>query len=90
MKIILMILITLTIVSCRDSNNITITKDEYSKLKGDSIVKKIIITFPEGSSASFDEWEIIQASDGHDYLENGGGHDQVLMHYIECNKCKKK
>jgi hypothetical protein len=62
----------------------------YNKLKGNRVQTKRIITFPEGSSAGFDEWEIIQSSDGHDYLENNGGSDQILMHYIECNKCKKK
>ena len=80
-----------TFISCgTNSDEVVISKEEYSKLKGEAIVTKRTITFPEGSGAGFDDWEIIQASDGHDYLDNGGGNDQILMHYIECNKCKKK
>lgn len=77
-----------TLVSCDDS--ITISKSEYNKLKDIKSQTKRTVSFPEGSSASYDDWEIIQASDGHDYLENGGGNDFVIMHYIECGKCKKK
>ena len=77
-----------TIMSC--DSRVTISKSEYDRLKGIKTQTKWTITFPEGTGASDDDWEIIQASDGHDYLDNAGGNDQVLMHYIECNKCKKK
>ena len=89
MKNILSIVVGLvfTIISCDSS--VTISKSEYDISKDKSQTKRII-TFPEGTGASYDDWEIIQASDGHDYLDNAGGNDQVLMHYIECNKCKKK
>lgn len=73
-----------TLISCDDS--VTISKSEYNKLKG---VKRTV-TFPERSAAAYDDWEIIQASDGHDYMENEGGNDYILMHYVECSKCKKK
>jgi hypothetical protein len=89
MKNILSIVVGLlfTIMSC--DSRVTIAKSEYDISKDKSQTKRII-TFPEGTGASRDDWEIIQASDGHDYLDNAGGNDQVLMHYIECNKCKKK
>ena len=77
-----------TLISCDDS--VTISQSEYDKLIGINTQTKRTITFPEGSSASHDNWKIVQASDGHDYLENGDGNDQILMHYIECDKCKKK
>ena len=77
-----------TLISCDDS--VTISKSEYDRLKGVKTQTKRTITFPEGTGASYDNWEIIQASDGHDYLDNAGGNDEVVMHYIECNKCKKK
>ncbi len=77
-----------TLISCNDS--VTISKSEYNKLKDVETQTKRTITFPETSRAGFDEWQIIQSSDGHDYLENNGYNDQVVMHYIECNKCKKK
>jgi hypothetical protein len=79
----------LTLISCQEEKQATIAKSEYDISKDKSQTKRII-TFPEGTGASYDDWEIIQASDGHDYLENEGGSDYILMHYIECNKCKKK
>lgn len=90
MKNILSIVVGLifTLISC--DSRVTISQSEYNRLKGINTHTKRIITFPEESDAGFDEWEIIQASDGHDYLENNGGSGYVLMHYIECNKCKKK
>ena len=77
-----------TLISC--DSRVTISKSEHDRLKGIKTQTKRTITFPEGTGASYDDWEIIQASDGHDYLDNAGGNDEVVMHYIECNKCKKK
>jgi len=47
------------------------------------------ISFPEGSTSNRNKWKVINASDGHDYMENNGGNDYIIMHYVECNKCKK-
>ena len=90
MKNVLSIVVGLvfTLISCDDS--VTISKSEYDKLKGIKIQTKRIVTFPESSNAGYYIWEIIQASDGHDYMENDGGNSYQLMHYIECNKCKNK
>lgn len=81
MKNILAIIVGLlfTLISCNNSSG-----------KGENLVNKRTITFPEESRAGFDDWEITQASDGHDYLDNNVGSGYVLMHYIECNKCKNK
>jgi hypothetical protein len=68
-----------TFMSCNNSSG-----------KGETIVNKRTITFPEGSVAKNMDWYIIQGSDGHDYMENGDGSAYILMHYIECNKCKNK
>jgi hypothetical protein len=90
MKNILSIVVGLifTIISC--DSRVTISQSEYDRLKGINTQTKRTITFPEESRAGFDDWEITQASDGHDYLDNNVGSGYVLMHYIECNKCKKK
>ncbi len=77
-----------TLISCDDS--VTISKSEYDKLKGIKIQTKTTVTFPESSKASYYIWEIIQGSDGHDYMENNGIKSYQLMHYVGCNKCKKK
>jgi hypothetical protein len=82
------VVLLFTLISC--DSRVTISQSEYNRLKGINIQTKRTITFPEGTAANFDDWEIIQASDGHDYLENNGGSGYVLMHYIECNKCKNK
>ena len=77
-----------TFISCDDS--VTISKSEYDKLKGVKAKVTRAVTFPESSNADAYIWEIIQCSDGHDYMENHAMKSYVLMHYIECNKCKKK
>ena len=76
----------LTFTSCSDS--VTIPKSEYDKLKGVKIPLKRTVTFPEKSTADYHEWVIIKCSDGHDYLENEGGSGFIIMHYVECQKCK--
>jgi hypothetical protein len=90
MKNILSIVVGLifTIISC--DSRVTISQSEYNKLKGIKIQTKRTITFPESSNASYYIWEIVQGSDGHDYMENNGAKSYLLVHYIECNKCKKK
>ncbi len=90
MKNILSIIVGLifTLISCE--SRVTISKSEYDKVKDTKTQTKRTITFPEGSVAKNMDWLIIQASDGHDYMENGGGSAYILMHYIECDKCKNK
>ena len=77
-----------TLISC--DNSVTISKSEYDKLKGVKAKVTRTITFPESVHSDYHIWKIIKGSDGHDYLENNRGDSYVLMHYIECNKCKKK
>jgi hypothetical protein len=89
MKKLTTILLLFTLFSCGD-DTVTISKSEYNQLKGIKPKTKRTITFPEGSNANYSyEWKIIKASDGHDYLENDGYHGYIIMHYVECNKCKK-
>ena len=90
MKNILSIVVGLifTLISCE--SRVTISQSEYDKLIGINTQTKRTITFPEGSVAKNMDWYIIQGSDGHDYMENGDGSSYILMHYIECDKCKKK
>lgn len=74
----------LALVGCNETwTKVSITQD---------IVKRTpsAITFTERSRASVCRWEIIKSSDGHDYLENDGYKDYIIMHYVECGKCKKK
>jgi hypothetical protein len=91
MKKLTTILLLFTLLSCGD-DTVTISESEYNQLKGIKLKTKRTITFPQGSNAgnALDlDWEIIEASDGHDYLENNSYHGYIIMHYVECNKCKK-
>jgi hypothetical protein len=89
MKKLTTILLLFTLFSCGD-DTVTISESEYNQLKGIKLKTKRTITFPSGSRANdISNWEIIEASDGHDYLENHGGNSYSIMHYVECNKCKK-
>jgi hypothetical protein len=88
MKKLTTILLLFTLLSCGD-DTVTISESEYDQLKGIKLKTKRTLTFPEGSQANVWDWEIIEASDGHDYLENNSDDGFIIMHYVECNKCKK-
>ena len=90
MKNVLSIVVGLlfTIISC--DSRVTISQSEYDILKGVKAKVTRTVTFPESSSADYYRWKIIKGSDGHDYLENDAGNAYIIMHYVECNKCKKK
>lgn len=96
-------IITLIIVnalfSCGDNkNNVTITKEEYSKLKGDTINSgypkpfsfKHDINNSTKPSWTYCEWEIFLGQDTHEYLTNNGINNLVLIHYPDCQKCLKR
>ena len=88
MKKLTTILLLFTLLSCGD-DTVTLSKDEYNRLKGIKPKTKRTITFLEGSQANDCDWEITESSDGHDYLENNDGPGYIIMHYVECSKCKK-
>lgn len=89
MKNLTTILLLFLLFSC-GADTVTISKSEYNQLKGIKSKRKRTVIFPEGSNANNQfNWKIIKASDGHDYLENDGFHGYIIMHYVECNKCKK-
>ena len=75
---VLMFAMLLTMVSCVEKS-VSISKSEPSKE----------ITFPSYSKANNYSWQVIKCSDGHDYLESDGNHSYIIMHYVECKKCKK-
>jgi hypothetical protein len=85
MKKLLIIACLLTFVSC-ETETVTLTKDEYNKLKG---VKKSEYPKPYriyGDRHDFN-WVIRLGEDGHEYLENNSGNAYVLIHFPSCKKC---
>lgn len=82
-----LILLVLLITSC-STDEVTISKEEYDRLRGVKPDVIRTITFPKETDASRYKWKIITGSDGHDYLENNDYEAYIMMHYIECKKCE--
>lgn len=72
-------------------DNVTISKDEYNKLKGDTLKSeypKPFKLYTEGlSRSSYDnDTGIVLGSDNHEYLVwNYGAYSCNVEHYIDCN-----
>ena len=90
-KIISILVIGITFISCEKSDKITIDKDEYNKLKGVTLeYPKYFELYDEGLSYS-NNIGIILGSDKHEYLvTNWGNNGQTIEHYIDCNFCAKR
>lgn len=81
------IILSLLLFSCND--NVTISKEEYNKLKGvvkPEYPKELIIG---NSGYSKTKFLIELGSDGHEYANNEEYHGYVCFHYVDCKKCKK-
>ena len=91
MNKLIIIILLVTLVSCGSKNTVTLTKEEYSKLKGDTIKPIPTKTFKVDDS----EYRILLGSDGHEYysmcIGSGGYHvSNRHFHYPDCIKCKKQ
>jgi hypothetical protein len=79
------------VVSCETATEqVTISKDEYEKLKGDtSEYPKPFKLHIEGLSGGDDG--IVLGSDNHEYLVwNFGNSSFNVEHYIDCKLCKER
>ncbi len=89
-KLLTIILLFTTIISCSD-NNITISKEEYRKLKGDTTRSVYLKTF----EVDEEKYIISLGSDGHEYYSmyicvTGYISNKRYFHYPGCIKCIKK
>lgn len=80
----------LILIGCGSNDNeVTITKEEYEKLTGDTIKPEYPKPFKllsEGNSKS----RIVLGSDGHEYIEfNWNSSSYNILHSPECIKCKR-
>ena len=79
----------LILIGCGNNNQIVISKEEYKKLKGDTIKPEYPKPFQllsEGNSKS----RIVLGSDGHEYIElNWSNSSYNVLHSPECIKCKR-
>ena len=96
MKKILSVLILLfTLVSCETATEqVTISKDEYDKLKGDTLKSeypKPFKLYTEGLSSFGNSDGIVLGSDKHEYLVTDyGSHSCNVEHYIDCKLCEQR
>ena len=95
MKRILILLVTIIFASsCSNapaSDEVTMSKSEYKKLKGlDSTYPKQFNFLNEAydmTDRGLLEFSIILGEDNHEYLANSGYNAYVLTHYPECKLC---
>lgn len=88
----IVIILTLFLSSCNES--VTISKEEYNKLKGDTIKSEYPkhITIYTSITEKFNDLsgDVYLSSDGYEYLTiNIGDNSQTVEHYIDCKKCKR-
>jgi len=86
----ILIILTLFLFSCNDS--VTISKEEYNKLKGDTVKPEYPkpFKFREPSfGANWANWAIVLGEDNHEYLVNNKGDGFGFIHYPDCKKCKR-
>ena len=89
-KLIIIIVITI-LLGCGSKNTVTLSKEEYSKLKGDTIKPIPTKTFKVDNY----EYPILTGSDGHEYYRMliaiaGYECSNRHFHYPDCIKCKKQ
>lgn len=94
-KILLTLILLFTLVACETTTDqVTISKDEYQKLKGDTLgseYPKPFKLYTEGLSSYSNDDGIVLGSDKHEYLVwNHSSHSCNVEHYIDCKLCKER
>jgi hypothetical protein len=89
MRKLLYVLLVLLFVSCSD--DVTLSKAEYNKLKGVSSEYPKSFKFNDDRISKYANWIIVLGQDSHEYLTNNVYLDNtVLIHYPDCKKCLSK
>lgn len=84
-KLIFNLLSLMFLISCSD--NVTISKEEYQQLKGDTVKPK----YPKIIYCDNEEFKIYLGSDNHQYIRVISYYTKYhLEHYPDCEKCKSK
>lgn len=82
----------LLVSSCKNDDNVTISKTEYRKLKGDTVKSKYpkhFKLFDDGLDYNTPSG-IVLGSDNHEYLVIWYNSNACnVEHYIDCELCKK-
>jgi len=80
----IIITLSLFLFSC-NTDSVTISKDEYKQLTGDTIK----FEYPKHVTIDDMDWEITLGSDGHEYYDNDAGNAYNCFHSPDCKYCKK-
>lgn len=79
----------LILIGCGNNDQIVISKEEYKKLKGDTIKPEYPKPFKLLGKRR-GESQIVLGSDGHEYIElNWSRNTYNVLHSPECIKCKR-
>ncbi len=88
-KFILILSLVAIFASCKRSDTVVISKEEYNNLKGDTIKPKYpkpFELFPDGLS-NYDEG-VVLGSDHHEYLITAfKTSSRSVEHYVDCELC---
>lgn len=90
-KILLTLILLFTLVACeKATDQVTISKEEYQKLKGDTLQSEYPKPFKlHREGLSYYDDGIVLGSDKHEYLVwNYGANSCNVEHYIDCKLCK--
>lgn len=83
-----------TLVACETADQVTISKEEYQKLKGDTLgseYPKPFKLYTEGLEYGINSDGIVLGSDKHEYLVTDYGTNSCnVEHYIDCKLCKER
>lgn len=94
MKKLTLLSITFIMLSCGDnSETVTISKDRYKILTGDTVNPKYPkeITVRSDESSNSEGFSVFIGSDGHEYQEHQESHMQdQWTHYAGCELCKSR
>jgi hypothetical protein len=87
-NLIFLLIFSISFVSCGDTqtSSVTISKDEYAKL----LQKQAKVEEPKQLVIHNYNYNIYTGSDGHDYLEEAFGRNDLIGHYVDCRLCKQR
>ena len=94
MRKLALISISLLLLSCNDNNGtVTISKDRYKILTGDTLKPKYPkeITVDSDDSDAAKGFDVFLGSDGHEYQLHAESHvSEQWIHYAGCELCKSR
>ena len=92
-RLVLTLILLFTLVACeKATDQVTISKEEYQKLKGDTLQSEYPKPFKlHREGLSYYDDGIVLGSDKHEYLVINYAYNSCnVEHYIDCKLCKER